>query len=32
MGKRQQIAFGALLFLIGTVLFARQYLPALEHS
>ncbi len=31
MGKRQQIAFGALLFLIGTVLFARQYLPALEQ-
>lgn len=30
MGKRQQIAFGALLFLIGAALFARQYLPALE--
>jgi len=30
MSKRQQIAFGATLLLIGTALFARQYLPALE--
>lgn len=30
MGKRQQIAFGAALFLIGAALFARPYVPALE--
>jgi len=30
MSRRQQIAFGAVLFLIGGGLLARQFVPALE--
>lgn len=30
MSKRQQVAFGTALLLIGAALFARQYIPALE--